>query len=129
MWCKNCNKEFAQGTDCPDCKETLIELPKSSWGSSFGEDLVSKWPRDDMGELIKPVYLLNRTNIDMADIMTINFLSAYGIPSLKLYPNDGRFGKLMIGMAGTGTDIYVPETMYEEALLLIRGDDNDELQR
>ena len=32
----------------------------------------------------------------------------------------GRFGRLVLGFSGTGTDIYVPESMYDDALALIQ---------
>lgn len=122
MWCKNCGREYGDIETCPDCGETGIAMPSASWGSGLSDNFLAKWPRDDSGELVSPRYLFNRSSIDMADEMTINFLSAYGIPALRMYPNDGRFGRLMIGMAGTGTDIYVPETMYEEAIALVEGE-------
>ena len=45
-------------------------------------------------------------------------LEAYGIPCLRQYPGDGDFGKVVLGMSGFGTDIYVPESMFEDALNL-----------
>ena len=46
-------------------------------------------------------------------------LEAYGIPCLRDYPGDGSFGKVVLGMSGQGTDIYVPESMLEEAQNLL----------
>ena len=51
--------------------------------------------------------------------MLVNMLSAYGIPAVKQYPQDGSFGRVILGMSGNGTDIYVPQTLLEDALALI----------
>ena len=54
----------------------------------------------------------------MNDELKINMLEAYGIPCLRLYPGDGSFGRVVLGMSGLGTDIYVPESMLEDAQAL-----------
>jgi hypothetical protein len=54
----------------------------------------------------------------MFDEMTVNMLEAYGIPCLKVYPGYGSFGKLILGMSGEGTEIYVPKSLHEDALAL-----------
>ena len=53
-----------------------------------------------------------------SDELIINMLEAYGIPCLRDYPGDGSFGKVVLGMSGQGTDIYVPESRLEEARAL-----------
>ena len=64
----------------------------------------------------------------MSDEMLVNLLGAYGIPALKQYPNDGDFGRLILGISGPGTDIYVPKSMYEDAVnLSMRGAEYEEL--
>ena len=45
-------------------------------------------------------------------------LEAYGIPCLKIYPGDGSFGKLILGMSVQGVDIYVPQSLLEDARAL-----------
>jgi hypothetical protein len=54
--------------------------------------------------------------------MAVNLLEAFGIPTISAYPNDGEFGKLILGFSGTGMDIYVPETMLDDARNIISGD-------
>ena len=49
-------------------------------------------------------------------------LEAYGIPTIRQHPNDGDFGKLILGMSGSGVDIYVPETELAAALELLNGE-------
>ncbi len=86
------------------------------------------WPRDEKGEAVKPALLahLSDSNIE-AGIMT-NMLRAYGIPVFLSYPNDGEFGKLIMGFSGSGVDICVPETMLDEARNLISADIEEEQQ-
>ena len=50
--------------------------------------------------------------------LKINMLEAYGIPCLRIYPGDGSFGKLILGMSGQGVDIYVPSSLLEDAQTL-----------
>ena len=64
--------------------------------------------------------------LDMDDALLANMLGAYGIPCVKQYPNDGQFGKLILGMSGTGVDVYVPKSMLEDALTLCEGVPDDE---
>ena len=99
----------------------MEENPKIEWGRRITGDLYKRWPRDEKGELIEPVFLTHCMNLDMSDEMTVNLLEAYGIPCLRQYPNDGDFGRLVLGVSGTGVDIYVPMTMYEDAVSLSEG--------
>ena len=96
-------------------------------GKTPGE-LSEKWPKDENGEPVTPKFLAHRMSVDMADTLLVNMLEAYGIPALVLHPGDGDFGKVILGMSGFGSDIYVPETMYEEAKELMEAEPDDELQ-
>lgn len=82
------------------------------------QDEFENWPRDINGEPEKPVFLIHCACNDFNDEIRINMLEAYGIPCIKNYPGDGSFGKVVLGMSGNGTDIYVPESMYEDAVAL-----------
>ena len=95
--------------------ETEAEL---SWGSRMPDDLLERWPKNADGETEKPVFLCNCRSQDMGDELKINMLEAYGIPCLRIYPHDGSFGRVVLGMSGFGTDIYVPESMLEDAKAL-----------
>ena len=78
--------------------------------------------KDADGKPEEPVFLTHCMSLDMSDEMLVNLLGAYGIPALKQYPNDGDFGRLILGISGPGTDIYVPKSMYEDAVnLSMRG--------
>lgn len=94
---------------------------KLEWGRKITGDLLKRWPRDDKGDLIEPVFLTHCTCLDMQDEMLVNLLEAYSIPCLRQYPNDGDFGRIVLGMSGPGVDIYIPKTMYEDAVNLSEG--------
>ena len=90
--------------------------------------LLAKWPRGGDGEPVAPRFLAHRKSVDMEDTLLVNLLEAYGIPVLLRHPGDGDFGKVVLGMSGTGSSIYVPETMYEQALELMEAEPDDSLQ-
>ena len=91
-----------------------------SWSKKLPDDLLERWPKDAFGELEKPVFLCNCRSQDLSDELMINMLEAYGIPCLKIYPGDGSFGRVVLGMSGFGMDIYVPESLHDDAEALCR---------
>ena len=93
-----------------------------NWGRSLPGDLYGRWPKDGKGGPEKPALLCNCGNLSMGDELRVNMLEAYGIPCLRIYPGDGSFGKIVLGMSGQGTDIYVPESMLEDAIALCGGE-------
>lgn len=100
---------------------------EQSWGRAIQGELLARWPKDENGQIERPVLLCNCKNLDMCDALRINMLEAYGIPCLKLYPGDGGFGRVVLGMSGQGTDIYVPESLYNDAIELCKEENNEEL--
>lgn len=88
---------------------------KEGWGRLIRGDLYERWPKDENGEPEEPVFLGTAVNLNYFDELTINMLEAYGIPCLRQYPGDGTFGKIILGMSGQGTEIYVPKSMVEDA--------------
>lgn len=88
------------------------------WGKVIRGDLYERWPKDCNGEPEEPVRLATLINLNMVDELTVNMLEACGIPCLRLYPGDGSFGKLIMGMSGQGTDIYVPKSFAADAAAL-----------
>lgn len=97
-----------------------------NWGKSLPGELLSIWPKDSSGNPEKPALLCTRLSLDMDDELMINMLGAYGIPCLKQYVGNGGFGKLILGMSGEGVEIYVPETLLEEAKALIASEPVEE---
>ena len=89
-----------------------------NWGRSIRGELFEKWPKTADGTPEQPEWLCNCRSNDLGDELKINMLEAYGIPCLRMYPGDGSFGRLILGMSGQGTDIYVPKSMLEDAVAL-----------
>jgi len=56
----------------------------------------------------------------MDDTMLISRMESYGIPCLRQYPNNGEFGKLILGLSGTGVDIFVPASLWADACELLK---------
>jgi len=100
---------------------------KISRGELPGE-LSEKWPKDENGEPVSPKFLAHRLSVNMADVLLVNMLEAYGIPAVILHPGDGDFGKVLLGMSGTGSSIFVPETLFEDAKNLMEAESDDGLQ-
>lgn len=103
-----------------DTLQAHSESAKPFWYQSVPGQAYKDWPKKD-GEPVEPAFLKHCTSVDMEDEMLINMLSAYGIPAIKLYPSNGSFGKVVLGMSGDGADIFVPSAMLEDAVALIGG--------
>ena len=99
----------------------MDENAKLEWGRRLTGELFERWPKDEKGELVESVFLTHCKCLDMTDEMIVNLLEAYGIPCVRQYPNDGDFGRLILGVSGPGVEIYVPKTMYEDAVNLTEG--------
>ena len=84
------------------------------------------WPTDEAGKPVKPVRLTTVMGNQMDYEMTVNLLQAYGVPTVRDYPNAGELAKIIFGFTGAGMDIYVPENFYEEAKGLLESVPEDE---
>ena len=96
--------------------------------ASLPGELYDKWPRDAQGEIVAPKFLKHCTSVDMEDTLLVNMPGSYGVPAVVLHPGDGNFGKVVIGMSGTGSSIFVPETMYDLAKELMEAEPDDDVQ-
>lgn len=81
----------------------------------FGKDKGPEWPIGEDGEPVAPVYLKHIPFGQLELEMELSLLAAYGIPCVGQNPNNGSFGKMIMGDPPSGTEIYVPETMLEDA--------------
>jgi len=54
--------------------------------------------------------------------LTLNLLEAYGIPHVSEFPNNGLFGKLIMGHPPSGMEVFVPETKLVEAQNLLNAE-------
>ncbi len=77
--------------------------------------ITDKWPKEENGDPVAPVFLKHIGGSQMDIELTLSLLEAYGIPAVSQYPNNGAFGRVMIGHAGGGVDLYVPRTLVDEA--------------
>lgn len=96
----------------------------SKWGKSKIGSTYEKWPKPN-GEPEAPVFLTHCSSTDLQDQLLLGMLEAYGIPSVTKYPNDGTFGKVVLGISGDGVDIYVPQSLLKDAKALTGGNLND----
>lgn len=95
------------------------ELPQNFW-----DDLSSgwrfhkgelPWPLDEKGEKEKAVLLKSTFDSPAETDLTISFLASCGIPCFKYYAKEGGAGKVINGFSGYGADLYVPESLLQEA--------------
>ncbi|NLT15153.1 MAG: hypothetical protein GXY05_12505 [Clostridiales bacterium] len=93
-----------------------------NWGLSKKKKLKDIWPKKENGEMITPAFLMHAGGRPLDAEMTVSLLEAYGIPVVCQYPNDGEFGKLIVGRATGGVDIFVPETLLGEAKDILDAD-------
>lgn len=96
------------------------------FGRRHTGDLLKNWPRLADGSLEKPAFLCHSAGDHYADVITVNMLKSFGIPCVQVNSNDGDFGEIIMGVSVTGADLYVPESMREDAENLLKGDRNDE---
>ena len=100
----------------------------ADFGKNIPGKLYDQWPRTPESEPVPPKFLTHCSSRDVEDELLVNFLKSYGIPAIILHPGDGDFGKLVLGTSGTGSSIYVPETMYEQAKELMEAEPDDDVQ-
>ena len=99
-----------------------------NWSFSKPEEIA--WPNDEKGNPIPPVYLMHIGGGPLDMELTLNLLEAYGIPHVGKYPHDGLFGKLILGHSPFGMEVYVPETMLEDAQNILNAEiinDDDQI--
>ncbi len=94
----------------------------SEWGFTRNSNVTGEWPTTGEGKPVKPAFLQHTLGGQLEAEMTISLLEAYGVATLCEYPNNGDFGKVIMGISGTGVDIYVPETQLEDARNILCGD-------
>ena len=89
---------------------------------SFKKPEGLQWPNDDSGEPVPPAYLKHISGGPLDLEVALSLLEAYRIPHIGEYPNNGAFGKLIFGHPPSGMEIFVPETMLEDAKNILDAD-------
>jgi len=135
-WCNNCESEYRDDIKvCPECGGELSEdIPpsmmkpaKTSWRLGFKKpDSSPEWPLDESGARVKAAFLVNIAGTQVDYDMALSVLRAFNIPYACDFPGAGPFVKILTGFSGSGMDIYVPETMLEDAENVLFGAAEDE---
>jgi hypothetical protein len=132
-WCSECKKEF-DGEVCPVCGELLEptcekcggEHPEGCSGdcsacTSECDDCSDDiWPVGDDGQPVPPALLTTVTGSRLDYEMTLSLLHSFGVPTIESFTSGGSLAKEILGFAGTGMDVLVPETMLELARELLK---------
>lgn len=92
------------------------------WSFGINMNNLDNWPKDENGEPVPPAFLEHLSTQQMEAEVEMNLLRAYGIPVIPQYPNDGSFGLVVIGLPGGGIDLFVPETLLDDARNILSGD-------
>lgn len=90
------------------------------WGRHIPGELLESWPKDEDGSYEPPVYLCHCTGLDMDDTLLVSRMQSFGIPVLRQNPSNGDFGRLILGVSGTGVDIFVPASLWSDATELLK---------
>lgn len=122
-WCHDCGAEFEDGDTCPLCGSDLKdEYPPASkpqvkigWSFKRSRDTSGEWPKDENGENIAAAFLTNIGGSQLDYDMALSMLRSFGIPYACEFPGGGQLAKIYLGYSAAGMDIYVPETMLEDA--------------
>ena len=91
-----------------------------TWGSNKKNS--PEWPNNEAGVAVPPAFLVHIHGGPLDMELTLNLLEAYGIPYVCEYPNNGLFGKLILGYPPGGIRVFVPETMLEDAQNILNAD-------
>ena len=97
-----------------------MEQAKDFWAMA-DKSLTERWPKDEDGQPEKAEKLTLQSELDgMADI-TLSMLEGFGIPAFKA----GSQGRVVLGFAGLGVEIYVPASRLEEARALLEAPEEE----
>ena len=98
-----------------------MEQARDFWAMA-DRSLLNRWPKGADGQPEKAEKLTWQPELGgMADI-TLSMLEGCGIPAFKV----GTQGKVVLGFAGLGVEIYVPASRLEEAKALLEAPEEAE---
>ena len=103
-----------------------MEGQKLDWSRDLPGKMAKNWPRTEDGGYVGAAYLTSCSQLDMSDAIITGMLDSFEIPYVKRYPHYGGFGNMMLGVSAEGVDIFVPETMLEDAKNILEGESEDE---
>ncbi len=121
---------------CPDCGSELVDettpsvLPKPEMKWSFkrekGVSGLALWPKNEKGEKVPASFLTNIGGTQVDYDVALSVLRAFSIPYACELSGSGQFTKIYMGFSSGGMDIYVPETMLDDARNILFSDSEDE---
>ncbi|MGX8698431.1 MAG: putative signal transducing protein [bacterium] len=88
----------------------MFDFFRSKKSAVYGD-----WPLKEDGSLVEPAFLVRIGDKAGEQHIVRGMLEAFGIPNVVRYPQDGDFGSVIMGSAPFGVEIYVPETLIEDA--------------
>ncbi|MBQ5568173.1 MAG: hypothetical protein IIT41_02900 [Oscillospiraceae bacterium] len=89
------------------------------WHIEREKGVIGDWPTGEDGEAVAPAFLTHISGNALDIGLTQSLLTSFGIPMVFRFPNNGELGSVILGHAGGGTDVYVPETLLEDAKNII----------
>lgn len=92
----------------------------------FSKKRGPEWPTGTDGTPETPSLLTHISTYDMNGDIVLGLLESFGIPALTRYPGNGGFDRVLQGMSISGVDVYVPESVLEDAKALLEGDVSDQ---
>lgn len=107
--------------------DIMEETGKASaeWGRQLPGDLYERWPKDEAGQPGAAGVSLPLQGHRHGRDDARHASGGVRHPVPRQYPNDGQFGKLILGISGSGVDIFVPASVWEDACELIRESDDE----
>lgn len=96
------------------------------WGRRNVGDTLKQWPKQADGELEPPVFLCHSSGVQMTDVITVSMLQSFGIPCVQMKHGAQEIGEIVLGVNIMGADLFVPQSMYEEAKALLEGESDNE---
>lgn len=91
-----------------------MEQAKDFWARA-DQSLLDRWPKDANGEPERAEKLTLQSELDSRADIILSLLEGCGIPAFKA----GTQGRVILGFAGLGVEIYVPASRLEESQALL----------
>lgn len=92
----------------------MDEQAKDFWAMA-DRSMDQRWPKTADGSPEQAVRLTRQSELDSIADITLSLLEGCGIPAFKV----GCQGKVILGFAGLGVEIYVPASRLAEAQELL----------
>lgn len=100
----------------------------SEWGFKNNDPIRGVWPKNEDGSFVAPALAAHTSGNELECGMIRSLLDSFNIPTIIEYPNDGVVGSIILGYAGGGIDIFVPETMLEDAKNVLDAENAEALE-